>query len=335
MFSLRSLHRARPGAMRQRLRTLLLSATAAAVSVPLVQRYRATMRDARQRTAQGGALASTRCGPIEYAALGSGTPILVVHGAGGGFDQGIEVGRDLVPAGFRVIAMSRFGYLRTPLPDDASAQAQADAHAALLDALQIDRAAVLGVSAGAPSALQFAIRHPDRCSALVLLVPAVYVPRPDGAAPVITPRGTRFIFDTALRSNFLYWAATRLAPETLVRALLATPPEIVARAGAAERARVRKVMELALPVSRRRLGLLNDARVTSALVRYPLERIACPTLTVSLADDLFGTFDAARYTAEQVPRARFLGFERGGHIWVGQHAGIMRAIADFVRTEAG
>jgi pimeloyl-ACP methyl ester carboxylesterase len=59
-----------------------------------------------------------------------------------------------------VIAMSRFGHLRTPMPADASALAQAEAHVCLLDALGIPRAAVMGGSAGAPSALQMAIRHP-------------------------------------------------------------------------------------------------------------------------------------------------------------------------------
>jgi pimeloyl-ACP methyl ester carboxylesterase len=312
---------------------LPFAAAAAALSVPVLLRYRKDLRAARARVSHGSTIAHTSLGPIEYAALGDGAPILVVHGAGGGFDQGIEIGRDLVPAGFRLIAMSRFGYLRTPLPDDASAAAQADAHAALLDALQIERAAVLGVSAGACSSTQLAIRHPDRCSALVLLVPAIHVPRPEGAASIVTPAGTRLLFGTALRSDFLYWSAIKLAPETLMRAILATPPDVVAEAGPAERERVLRVMELALPVSRRRLGLLNDAEVVSTLARYPLERITSPTLAVSLSDDLFGTFDAARYTAGQVPRGRFLGFERGGHIWVGHHEEVMRAIADFVRIE--
>ncbi len=57
--------------------------------------------------------------------------------------------------------MSRFGYLRTPMPADASAAAQTDAHMCLLDALGIRQAAIMGGSAGAPSALQMAIRHPD------------------------------------------------------------------------------------------------------------------------------------------------------------------------------
>ena len=72
--------------------------------------------------------------------------------------------------------MSRFGYLRTPMPLDASPAAQADAHVCLLDALGIRQATVLGASTGGPSAMQMAIRHPDRVSALVLLVPLAWKP---------------------------------------------------------------------------------------------------------------------------------------------------------------
>lgn len=122
MFALFSRGRARPRTERHWSRMLLLSAFTAA---PLWQRYRATMRSAREHISQASAITSTRCGPIEFAALGSGTPILVVHGARGRFDQGLVIGRELAPAGFRIIAMSRFGYLRTPLQDEASAPARA------------------------------------------------------------------------------------------------------------------------------------------------------------------------------------------------------------------
>src|SRR3982751_2686389 len=140
--------------------------------------YQRDINAARERAANGSEIAQTPCGPIEYASLGSGPALLIVHGAGGGFDQAIGMAAPLVASGLRVVLMSRFGYLRTPLPADASPAAQADAHACLLDALKIERAAVLGASAGAPSALQFALRHAARCTALVLLVPAAYVPRP-------------------------------------------------------------------------------------------------------------------------------------------------------------
>jgi pimeloyl-ACP methyl ester carboxylesterase len=91
------------------------------------------------------------------------------------------------------------------------------------------------------------------------------------------------------------------------------------------------MMELILPVSPRRLGLLNDAAVTSSLPRYELERIAAPTLVISVADDLFGTYAAARYTAEHIPQARFVGYPIGGHVWVGHHAQVISEIAAFLR----
>lgn len=127
--------------------------------------------------------------------------------------------------GFRVIALSRFGYLRTPLPADASAAVQADVHACLLDALNIRRAAIIGASAGAPSAMQFALRHKERTAVLVLLVPAAYVPRPGGALPMKTPAGLEFLFDTALNSDFLFWLAPglRVTP-CYARSSLPRPP---------------------------------------------------------------------------------------------------------------
>jgi pimeloyl-ACP methyl ester carboxylesterase len=293
--------------------------------------YRLDINQARQRISIGSQIVQTPCGPIEYALAGDGPPVLVVHGAGGGFDQGLEIGEPLVNSGFRIIAMSRFGYLRTPLPGDASASAQAAAHACLLDALKISRAAVVGASAGAPSSMQFALRYPDRCSAMILLVPAAYAPRPGDAPPMHTPAWTEFLFDTALKSDFLFWAATRLARSTVTRSILATPPAVVESASADEQARIGNVMERILPVSPRRLGLLNDAAITSSLQRYELERIAIPTLVISAADDLFGTFDGARYTAEHVPRARFIGYPSGGHLLVGRQKEVMFEMAAFMK----
>jgi pimeloyl-ACP methyl ester carboxylesterase len=308
--------------------TLLLVAALCAL---VYRSYRRDIVEAYARIAVGSEIAATPCGPIEYASAGDGPAVLIVHGAGGGFDQGMEPSRALLQNGFRVIAMSRFGYLRTPLPADASAAAQADAHACLLDALKIERAAVMGVSAGAPSSMQFALRYPGRTSALVLLVPAAYVPRPGGAPPMKTPAGLTFLFDTALKWDLLFWAAPRLARKMVIRTILATPPEIVANASAAERARVARMLDLILPVSPRRLGLLNDSAVTSALPRYDLEKIGAPTLILSAADDLYGTFDGARYSAEHIPGARFIGYANGGHLWVGHNREVESEIVTFLK----
>jgi pimeloyl-ACP methyl ester carboxylesterase len=292
--------------------------------------YQRDISQARQRVSAGSQVVQTPCGPIEYAVAGEGKPVLVVHGAGGGYDQGLEFGKPFVDGGFRVIAVSRFGYLRTPLPTDASAAAQADAHACLLDALGIRRAAIIGASAGAPSSMQFALRHPERCTALVLLVPAAYVPRPAGGPPMRTPAGTTFLFDTALKSDFLFWAAIKLARQTLVRAILATPPAVLEMAPADERERVAQMLEHVLPISPRRRGLVNDAAIVASLPRYELERIGVPTLVISTADDLFGTFETARYTADHIPRARFVSYPNGGHLWVGHQKELLSEIIAFL-----
>jgi pimeloyl-ACP methyl ester carboxylesterase len=317
---------------RRALASVAAAALLGAAAVPVYASYRRALKRARERISTGSEVAQTRCGPIEYALAGSGPPVLFVHGAGGGFDQGLAFGRDLVAAGFRLIAMSRFGYLRTPLPRDASAAAQADAHAALLDTLEIPSAAIIGGSAGAPSALQFALRHPERTNALVLAVPAAYAPRPDGKSPLDVPAGTEPLFATALQSDFLFWSATRLAHDTLVRAILGTPPEVVRAASAEERQRVAQVLDEILPVSARRLGLLNDAAVTRSLERYELEKITAPTLALSVADDIYGTYECARYTAAQIPNARFIGYATGGHLWVGHQREAFAEIAAFLKT---
>jgi pimeloyl-ACP methyl ester carboxylesterase len=117
-----------------------------------------------------------------------------------------------------------------------------------------------------------------------------------------------------------------------MRAILATPPEVVTQASADEQARVGRLMELILPVSPRRKGLLNDAAVTSSLPRYELERISAPTLVISVADDLFGTYEAARYTAAHIRGARFVGYPTGGHVWVGHHHEVMAEVLALLKN---
>lgn len=292
--------------------------------------YREDLNEARERLTGASRIAETPCGPIEYAIAGTGAPVLVVHGAGGGFDQGLLLAQDLIERGYRVIAVSRFGYLRTPLPEDASAAAQADAHACLLDALALDRVAVLGASAGAPSSLQFAIRHPDRVSALVLLVPAAWLPE-SGSAGTAVPEGLRLIFDTALKWDFPLWAVTRIARRPLIRAMLGTPPELLDHASDEERDSVYLMLDSVLPVTARRAGLLNDGVVTTTLGRYELERISAPTLIISAEDCLYGTYERGRYTAGEIPGARFVGFEDGGHLLVGRQERVAEEINALLR----
>jgi pimeloyl-ACP methyl ester carboxylesterase len=232
--------------------------------------YRHDLEVERQRVSAGSPIAHTPCGPVEYASIGQGPALLLVHGAGGGFDQTLDIAREL--AGFRVITMSRLGYLRTPLPRDASPAAQADAHACLLDALHIDRTAIIGASAGAPSSMQFALRHSERCTALLLLVPIAYAP-PPGQTPVAPSLVARLMFEKAVKSDFFFWLAVKTAPSLVLKTLLGTSPEVLPTVDRDERARVATLMRHILPLSLRQQGLLNDLPVVHemgfALVQHP------------------------------------------------------------------
>lgn len=159
---------------------------------------------AEQRVSRRSSTLRTAFGELEYVVAGSGSPLLMIHGTGGGFDQGLSFASAIRQRGHRIISPSRYGYLRNDFSDDPSLANQADAFVTLLDHLGIDRLPAIGGSAGALSAVAFALRHPDRCSGLILLVPAANV---DGGDPVqmsaLQSRSVRAL----LNSDFIYWSA--------------------------------------------------------------------------------------------------------------------------------
>ena len=140
------------------------------VSVPLFWRWTAR-HDAE--LLQGSQVVATAKGEIEVAVVDEGLPILQLHGSPGGYDQAL--GRNKVrpdrTVGVKTIAVSRPGFLRTPLTSGRTHEEQADLYAALLTTLGVPRVIVQGASGGSYSAIQLALRHPDRVSALILDAP--------------------------------------------------------------------------------------------------------------------------------------------------------------------
>lgn len=289
-------------------------------------RFRREMSQIRSRLEAGSRIAATDRGPIEYAREGSGREALVIHGAGGGYDQGLMLGRDLFDRDTEILAPSRFGYLRTPAPADSSPAAQADAHAALLDALVIQRPIVVGVSAGAPSAIEMALRHPDRVAALILIVPRLYAPSESVGADQSTPSQAmlRLVMSGA---DLGYWLAMRIARSWLVR-FLGVPPALEAGASAEDRKRVTEVIRSILPLSERLAGLEADG--AARIEEWPLERIEAPTLIVTAADDLYRTVPGARYTAERIDGAELKILRDGGHLMVGRGDEVRDTIRGFL-----
>ena len=292
--------------------------------------YREDLAAAEARVSSGSRIVDTPCGSIEYAVVGQGAPVLVVHGAGGGFDQGLEFGRPLADFGFMVIAVSRFGYLRSSFPADASPAAQADAHACLLDALKLPKAAILGGSAGAPSTIEFCLRHARRCSAMVLLVPALF-PAPRAGEPQVRPPAPpSFMAEAILGSDFFFWLNLKLARDTMLERLFATPVHDFRNAPPEEQERILRVMRAALPLGPRRKGLGNDLKILASAPRYELERLNVPTLVISIENDLFGIHESSRHAAQRIPGARLASFPTGGHLWVGRQEQVVSELTAFL-----
>jgi pimeloyl-ACP methyl ester carboxylesterase len=277
-------------------------AVALAVAVTW-SRFAADVRAHRARVRRGRRVVPTALGPIEVAIHGAGPPVLVSHAFGAGFDRADA--QRLVEAGFQVIAPSRFGYLRSPMPSDPSPEKQADAFAALLDELGIERVAIVGISAGAIAALHFAARHPARCRSLTVIVPPLCTEPP-------LPRSECFVF-----SDFAYWLALKVARSVMIRCLLGAEPFVVDAAPPDERRRARDVLANLLPIRERVRGILDDRCTMTTPQSIAFDRIEAPTLVMSTKDDLHGTHDAARLIATRIPGARLVVYRTGGHTWIG------------------
>lgn len=302
-----------------------LSTAAVGVGIAAYARYRAELREIRSKVENDGTVVQTSAGLLEYAEQGQGEPMLVIHGAGGGYDQGLLIARHFA-SGHRLIAPSRFGYLKTPVPDDHSPAVQADAHAALLDHLGVEKSIVVAASAGAPSAIELALRHPRRVSALILLVPRTYHPtQAIGADDSVPSQAVMRLVEAS--ADFLFWLAMRVSRGSVVR-FLGVPPAVDAAASDENRARVTEVMTSVLPLSARVRGIEVDS--LTEITPWPLENIGVPTLIISAEDDLYKTLPGARFTAEGIPGAELKVLETGGHLMVGQSEVVRECVTDFL-----
>ena len=280
-----------------------------------------------------GELAETSKGPVEYSRVGAGSVILQLHGGAAGHDQTLALSWDLHEAGFTVLTPSRPGYVRTPLTTGATPEQAADAMAALLDVLGIERVCVMGTSGGGPTALQFALRHPSRVWGLV--VQSAISQR------FVEPRRSthsligRVVFSRKKwLADFGAWGAhlvSRYWPGLLIRSLLHASDELP-RAKAKERLSYvlrhpeqvtffRRVAASGMPLSVRQTGLNNDLHQFANLPVYPLELVTCPTLVLHGRADGNVPLAHAEFVAGAVPNAEFFAMEDCGHfVWAGPGA---------------
>ncbi|MFT4080759.1 alpha/beta fold hydrolase [Rhodomicrobium sp.] len=267
----------------------------------------------------------TALGPVECASYGEGPAIIALHGGLGGFDQSLLLARAaLSTPGYQILAISRPGYLGTPLNAGQTPEEQADLCKALLDALEIGKAAIIAVSAGGLAALQFALRHPERCWGLVLVSAATghldappEVPRRLAAMRLLS----RIPFATAL----VRWRM-RLTPEASARRSIAAAD--LRRSTLAHPDAGPLMLALSLSVLERlpeRLpGVMNDMAQLEAADVYPLEDIPPPVLVVHGTGDRVVPFSHALEVANRMERSELMAIENGEHVSLFTHLDVIR-----------
>lgn len=282
-----------------------------------LQRWRRACSD---RLDAGAEVLDLPHGPVEVhdsgvPADGRRTPdqpaVMVVHGTPGGYDLAQVTAAGLGLDDRRVVAVSRPGYLRTPLSSGPTPEEQADLFADVLDALGIEDVVVIAVSGGGPAAVQFALRHAARCARLVLIESLVKTFTEHEMYASLSPF-----------ARIGTWLGERLTHIDVVIAayLLVTPRSDPGRA----------VARAAVRFDRRKAGYAADMRLFEDVPDYPFERISVPTLVVHGTADTDVPFEQAQMSADRVPGATLVAVPGADHLSLWRHDVVGQRVRAFL-----
>lgn len=278
----------------------------------------------------GSQVVQTDVGPIEFTALGEGPAILILHGAPGGYDQARLIGQPLAEAGFRVIAPSRPGYLKTPLESGLLFDDQADLMAALLDSQEVDSTIVIGFSTGASVAVEFAHLFPGRVNGLVLISPVTQTYNRFTSSP---PKAElleekALMWTTGDMGAWALFKASQLLPDRTLSAVLAPDTELdgdqlnqLVSKLSDDPARLKFFQDLLLsltPLSGRESGTRNDLLMLKAAKPMDLSDLSVPTLIVSSVEEDAPEWTSLKKIFSTAPQIRELRVENAGRlVWFG------------------
>ena len=280
----------------------------------------------------------TSKGPVEYADVGHGIPVLYFHGNGAGNDAAVIVEKSLIDDGFRLIVPNRPGYYGTPLQCGRSHDDCADLADELLDQLGVERVIVIGTSGGGPPASRFAARHSQRTIALVLQC-ALSHPFDSGRwLP-----GGHLLLLLVFRHLRLFLPLLRFANRRQVG-----NPEFVANCMSKDRfAEIResKALQSLGPLltgsmvrcCKQPEGIENDWANWTGEPWLTPKSVECPTLILHDRADAAVPIAHAEWAMQCIPGAELCELHAGGHlIWVGRDRDKMRSQrAAFMRRHFG
>lgn len=250
-------------------------------------------------------------GRMEYAEQGEGPVILISHGTLGGYDQGLAVAGLFQDKAYRFISPSRAGYLRSAADTGWTPEVQADSFAQLLDALNISKAALIGISGGGPAAIQFALRHPERCWGLVLV--SALTRKPGPLPPIMNALVQAQ--DFSMRFDLPWWLLWRSGLKVLM-VMNGADPRLAAEAvqDPEKLDALQKIYRPIATASLRLSGARIDERQIRRLPHYLLGDISVPTLVVHSPTDALASYPQAALTAREIPGAALLKLKNGGHV---------------------
>lgn len=289
--------------------------------------YIKDMNRAYERISGKSTIIPSPFGAIEYSKGGnaSGYPVLVIHGGGGGYDQGELIADVVLDNQFYWVAPSRFGYLGSELPDNTTWDEQADAYAYLLDQLEIDKVAVIAMSQGGASALLFTVNHPERVSSLTCLSCGV-------AASESELQSEANRKGNALKAiftyDFPYWAVSKLFKKQFM-GVMGANKEVIAGLTPSQMEMVNRLIEFMNPASPRSAGAAFDNEAT--LPGGRIAAITSPTLIIHAQDDMLQLYHNAEFAASVIPGSRLMSFDSGGHILIAvEQATVRKALSDHI-----
>ncbi len=255
----------------------------------------------------------TSKGKIEYTLLGSGKAILMVVGGHTNcketiFRKGLDSDK------YCFITPSRPGYGLTPLTEqNKTAKGTADLLVALLDKLNIQKAIVVGISAGGLSALEIAANYPDRVENLILMssLTKKWFVKTDkvykGAKMIFAPQIERYTW-------FFYRLFFRLFPKAMTRAMFKELSKYRPIDFTEEEFHELRRMTL---IMRSYQGFDNDLDQT--IEQETLRRIECPTLILHSENDNSVDISHSRNAKDNIENSRLVTFNNHwGHLlWIG------------------
>jgi pimeloyl-ACP methyl ester carboxylesterase len=286
-----------------------------------------------------GAVIQTSIGPIQYVWKGDRRKpvVMCLHGGFGGWDQSLLIGQNLLDEGFSVLAISRPGYLGSPtnLIGLISNVQQATAMKEVLDALKVNKASVIGFSAGGPVAFQMAKLFPERVSALVLesigshdsdilfyifLASFLNYEQLTGDTPTLDFEA--YLIYLANKTDFYSMAQKVLKMDNdLPPAQLSERITFVTRSRSQSKF-LSDLNKSLTPLSLRLDGIKNDV-LLAALGNWPqipsfYQNVNTPAFIVQGAHDTNGNDAVATYVNSQLPHSRLLLVQGCGHfVWLG------------------